>query len=79
MEETQEQVVIQMKDSTYNKEQYEANQDYILKYRKIDPFLIFFAGNIFGGIFGSFSFWQEFWFPDNRNREKVRNKYVRNT
>ena len=33
MEDTQEQVV-KIKRSTYNKERYEANKDYILKYRK---------------------------------------------
>ena len=27
-----------IKRSTYNKERYEANKDYILKYRKIDNF-----------------------------------------
>jgi len=34
MEDTLEQVVVKIKRSTYNKERYEANKDYILKYRK---------------------------------------------
>ena len=34
MEETQEQDQVKIKRSTYNKERYEANKDYILKYRK---------------------------------------------
>ena len=38
MEGTQEKVVVKIKRSTYNKERYEANKDYILKYRKVDNF-----------------------------------------
>jgi|AntRauMFilla1563_2_1112583.scaffolds.fasta_scaffold09347_1 spore coat protein CotH len=34
MEETQEQDPVKIRRSTYNKERYEANKDYILKYRK---------------------------------------------
>jgi len=35
MEDTLElELVVKMKRSTYNKERYEANKDYILKYRK---------------------------------------------
>ena len=34
MEDTLE-LVVKIKRSTYNKERYEANKDYILKYRKI--------------------------------------------
>jgi len=40
MEETLEQAVVKIKRSIYNKERYEANKDYILKYRK-ERFLIF--------------------------------------
>ena len=34
MEDTQEQDPVKIKRSTYNKERYQANKDYILKYRK---------------------------------------------
>ena len=34
MEDTQEQVVVKIKRSTYNKERYEANKDYVLKHHK---------------------------------------------
>ena len=34
MEDTQEQVVVKIKRSTDHKKRYEANKDYILKYRK---------------------------------------------
>ena len=37
MEDTLE-LVVKIKQSTYNKEHYEANKDYILTYRKIDNF-----------------------------------------
>jgi len=56
MEDTQEQVVVKIRRSTYNKERYEANKDYILKYRKIDNFL-FLAGIFFFG--GGIDFWRE--------------------
>ena len=42
MEHTQEKDP-NIKRSTYNKQRYEANKDYILKYRKIDNFW-FLAG-----------------------------------
>ena len=48
MEGTQEKVVVKIKRSTYNKERYEANKDYILKYRKVDNFW-FLAGKYFVG------------------------------
>ena len=39
MEDTLElELVVKIKRSTYNKERYEANKDYILKYPKIDNF-----------------------------------------
>jgi len=34
MEDTQEQDPVTIKRSTYNKERYEADKDYFLKYRK---------------------------------------------
>ena len=40
MEETLKLVVVKIKRSTYDKDRYEANKDYILKYRK-ERFLIF--------------------------------------
>ena len=45
-----------IKRSTYNKERYEANKDYILKYRKIDNF-DFWRENIFLG--GKILFWRD--------------------
>ena len=56
MEDTQEQVVVKIRRSTYNKERYEANKDYILKYRKIDNFLFLTVKYFFGG---SIDFWRE--------------------
>ena len=56
--------VVKIKRITYNKERYEANKDYILKYRKIETFC-FLAGKCFlAGVleFGAnFEFWWEFW------------------
>jgi len=78
MEETQEQVVVKIKHSTYSKERHEANQDYILKNRQIDPFQYFLREIFLAGIFGSFSC-GSFGFLIREIEKYMRNKYVRNT
>ena len=54
-------LVAKIKRSTYDKERYETDKDYILKYRKIDNFYfwrenIILAGKYYFG--GKFFFWK---------------------